>query len=100
MPADRYDIAVVGAGIVGLAVAREILARYGELRLGPRSSQKAIGQKAALHAPSVEQLQRSMQPPCECHDSLLFIPLSRGISRRCAHQLHEPRQGDSALERR
>jgi L-2-hydroxyglutarate oxidase LhgO len=27
MPADRYDIAVVGAGIVGLAVAREVLTR-------------------------------------------------------------------------
>lgn len=27
MPADRYDVAVVGAGIVGLAVAREVLAR-------------------------------------------------------------------------
>ncbi len=27
MPAGRYDVAVVGAGIVGLAVAREVLAR-------------------------------------------------------------------------
>ncbi|MDR2986997.1 MAG: FAD-dependent oxidoreductase, partial [Nocardiopsaceae bacterium] len=27
MPAERYDIAVVGAGIVGLAVAREVLTR-------------------------------------------------------------------------
>ncbi len=27
MPASRYDVAVVGAGIVGLAVAREVLAR-------------------------------------------------------------------------
>ncbi|HEX9554115.1 MAG TPA: FAD-dependent oxidoreductase, partial [Streptosporangiaceae bacterium] len=27
MRPDRYDVAVVGAGIVGLAVAREIVAR-------------------------------------------------------------------------
>ena len=33
MPADRYDIAVVGAGIVGLAVAREVLARRPDAKI-------------------------------------------------------------------
>jgi len=33
MPADRYDVAVVGAGIVGLAAAREVLARRQDARV-------------------------------------------------------------------
>jgi L-2-hydroxyglutarate oxidase len=33
MPADRYDVAVVGAGIVGLAAAREVLARRPDARV-------------------------------------------------------------------
>src|ERR1700686_1834805 len=33
MPVDRYDVAVVGAGIVGLAVARELLARNPDAKI-------------------------------------------------------------------
>src|SRR5215475_2761458 len=33
MASDRYDVAVVGAGIVGLAVAREVLARRPDARV-------------------------------------------------------------------
>ncbi|HEY3904271.1 MAG TPA: L-2-hydroxyglutarate oxidase [Streptosporangiaceae bacterium] len=33
MPVDRHDVAIVGAGIVGLAVARELLARNPDARI-------------------------------------------------------------------
>ncbi|MGH2898376.1 MAG: FAD-dependent oxidoreductase, partial [Solirubrobacteraceae bacterium] len=36
MPADSYDTIIVGAGILGLAVARALLARHGPAGAGPR----------------------------------------------------------------
>jgi (S)-2-hydroxyglutarate dehydrogenase len=33
MPEQRYEIAIIGAGIVGLATAMELLTRFPSLRL-------------------------------------------------------------------
>jgi L-2-hydroxyglutarate oxidase len=45
----HYDVAVVGAGIVGLAVAREMLARRPELRLVIIDKQSRVGQHQTGH---------------------------------------------------
>src|SRR5262245_56657384 len=42
-PVERYDLAVVGAGIVGLATARELLARRLGLRVAVVDAADAVG---------------------------------------------------------
>lgn len=49
MSADRYDVAVVGAGIVGLAVARELLARRPGARILVIDKQRAVAQQQTGH---------------------------------------------------
>jgi (S)-2-hydroxyglutarate dehydrogenase len=49
MTADRYDVAVVGAGIVGLAVAREVLARRPGARVLVIDKQPAVAQQQTGH---------------------------------------------------
>lgn len=49
MTADRYDVAVVGAGIVGLAVARELLARRPDRRILVVDKQPAVAQQQTGH---------------------------------------------------
>jgi (S)-2-hydroxyglutarate dehydrogenase len=49
MPADRYDVAVVGAGIVGLAVAREIRRRRPDSRVLVIDKQPAVAQHQTGH---------------------------------------------------
>lgn len=44
-----YDVVVVGAGIVGLAVARELLHRYPKLQLGILDKEPSIGQHQTGH---------------------------------------------------
>jgi L-2-hydroxyglutarate oxidase LhgO len=44
-----YDVVVVGAGIVGLAVARELLQRYPRLKLGVLDKEPTIGQHQTGH---------------------------------------------------
>src|SRR3954463_12924468 len=44
-----YDVVVVGAGIVGLAVARELLQRYPRLKLGVLDKEDQIGQHQTGH---------------------------------------------------
>jgi (S)-2-hydroxyglutarate dehydrogenase len=44
-----YDVVVVGAGIVGLAVARELLIRYPRMRLGILDKEPSIGQHQTGH---------------------------------------------------
>jgi (S)-2-hydroxyglutarate dehydrogenase len=44
-----YDVVVVGAGIVGLAVARELLIRYPKLRLGILDKEPSIGRHQTGH---------------------------------------------------
>jgi len=44
-----YDVVVVGAGIVGLAVARELLKRYPRLKLGVLDKEPTIGQHQTGH---------------------------------------------------
>src|SRR5262252_2935175 len=44
-----YDVVVVGAGIVGLAVARELLTRYPKMRLGILDKEPSIGQHQTGH---------------------------------------------------
>jgi L-2-hydroxyglutarate oxidase len=46
---DRYDVVVVGAGIVGLAVAREMLARRPGLRLVVVDKEAAVAQHQTGH---------------------------------------------------
>src|SRR3954470_9462503 len=49
-PADgRYDVVVVGAGIVGLAVARELLARRPDLRLAVIDKELEVAQHQTGH---------------------------------------------------
>jgi (S)-2-hydroxyglutarate dehydrogenase len=49
MPAEHYDVAVVGAGIVGLAVARELLVRRPGVRLIVIDKQPAVAQHQTGH---------------------------------------------------
>jgi L-2-hydroxyglutarate oxidase len=49
MPADRYDIAVVGAGIVGLSVAREVLARRPDAKIVVVDKATAVAQHQTGH---------------------------------------------------
>ncbi len=49
MGSDRYDIAVVGAGLVGLAVAREVLARRPGARVIVIDKQSAVAQHQTGH---------------------------------------------------
>ncbi|MGN6792695.1 MAG: L-2-hydroxyglutarate oxidase [Streptosporangiaceae bacterium] len=49
MPADRYDIAVVGAGIVGLAAAREVLARRPDAKVLVIDKAGAVAQHQTGH---------------------------------------------------
>src|SRR6185503_5249675 len=44
-----YDVGVLGAGIVGLAVARELLHRYPKLKLGVLDKEPTIGQHQTGH---------------------------------------------------
>jgi (S)-2-hydroxyglutarate dehydrogenase len=44
-----YDVVVVGAGIVGLAVARELLIRYPKLRLGILDKEPSVGRHQTGH---------------------------------------------------
>src|SRR5437879_6535088 len=46
---DQYDVAVVGAGIVGLAVAREIHARRPDARLVVIDKQEQVAQHQTGH---------------------------------------------------
>lgn len=49
MRSDRYDVAVVGAGIVGLAVAREVLERRPDARVIVIDKQGAVAQHQTGH---------------------------------------------------
>lgn len=49
MSEQRYDIAIIGAGIVGLATALELLARFPSLRLALLEKEQAIGQHQTGH---------------------------------------------------
>ena len=49
MTGQHYDIAIIGAGIVGLATGRELLARFPSLRLVVLEKEQAIGQHQTGH---------------------------------------------------
>jgi len=49
----RFDVAVVGAGIIGLAVARELQARQPGLRLAVLDKEPALGAHQTGHASGV-----------------------------------------------
>ena len=49
MSADRYDVAVVGAGIVGLAVAREVLMRHPDAKVLVIDKADAVAQHQTGH---------------------------------------------------
>ena len=49
MPEARWDLAIIGGGIVGLASARELLIRHPELRLAILEKESAIGQHQTGH---------------------------------------------------
>jgi L-2-hydroxyglutarate oxidase LhgO len=44
-----YDVAVIGAGIIGLAVSRELLSRYPRLRLAVLDKEPAVGRHQSGH---------------------------------------------------
>jgi L-2-hydroxyglutarate oxidase LhgO len=45
----RYDVAVIGAGIIGLGAARELLLRHPRLRLAVLDKEPVIGQHQTAH---------------------------------------------------
>ncbi len=49
MPSDRYDVAIVGAGIVGLAVAREVMLRRPAARVLVVDKQPAVAEHQTGH---------------------------------------------------
>jgi L-2-hydroxyglutarate oxidase len=49
MRSDRYDVAVVGAGIVGLAVAREMVARRPAAKVIVIDQASAVAQHQTSH---------------------------------------------------
>jgi L-2-hydroxyglutarate oxidase LhgO len=49
MPESRYDVIVIGAGIVGLAVAREITLRFPRLRLLVLEKEDGVGRHQSGH---------------------------------------------------
>ncbi len=49
----RYDLAIIGAGIVGLATAMELLTRFPSLRLVVLEKEQAIGQHQTGHSSGV-----------------------------------------------
>jgi L-2-hydroxyglutarate oxidase LhgO len=44
-----YDVVVIGAGILGLAVGRELLSRYPQMRIGVLDKEPTIGQHQTGH---------------------------------------------------
>src|SRR3954454_3859547 len=44
-----YDVVVIGAGIIGLAVSRELLRRFPRLRLAVLDKEPAVGQHQSGH---------------------------------------------------
>ena len=44
-----YDVVVIGAGIVGMAVSRELLSRYPRLRLAVLDKEPSVGQHQTGH---------------------------------------------------
>jgi L-2-hydroxyglutarate oxidase LhgO len=44
-----YDVVVIGAGIIGLAVSRELLSRFPRLRLGVLDKEPSVGQHQSGH---------------------------------------------------
>jgi L-2-hydroxyglutarate oxidase LhgO len=44
-----YDVVVIGAGILGLAVSRELLSRYPRMRLGVLEKEPSVGQHQTGH---------------------------------------------------
>ena len=44
-----YDVVVIGAGILGLAVSRELLSRYPRLRLAVLDKEPSVGQHQTGH---------------------------------------------------
>ena len=55
MPADRYDVAVIGAGIVGLAVAREDLARRPDANIIVIDKSPAVARHQTGHNSGVDR---------------------------------------------
>src|ERR1051326_43946 len=49
MQVRSYDVVVIGAGILGLGVSRELLSRYPHLRLGVLDKEAGIGQHQSGH---------------------------------------------------
>src|SRR5919199_6253319 len=49
MTVRSYDEVVIGAGIIGLAVGRELLGRYPRLRLAVLDKEPAVGQHQSGH---------------------------------------------------
>src|SRR6188474_2765527 len=89
-PMRSYDVVVVGAGIVGLAVARELLHRYPRLQLGILDKEPTIGQhqtghnSGVLHS-GIYYAPGSLKADCASKDSASCTPTaSRKASRPTA----------------
>lgn len=82
MPADRHDVAVVGAGTVGLAVARELHARRPDAKLIVIDKADAVAQYQTGHNSGV------------IHAGVYY---ARAVSRR--HLVARAGQGDRGLVR-
>ncbi len=71
-----YDVVIIGAGIVGLAVSREILSRYPRLRLAVLDKEPSVGQHQTGHNSGV------------LHSGIYYAPGSLK-ARLCVHGQRE-----------
>jgi len=71
-----YDVVIIGAGIVGLAVSRELLSRYPRLRLAVLDKEPSVGQHQTGHNSGV------------LHSGLYYAPGSLK-ARLCVQGQHE-----------
>lgn len=73
MTEQRYDIAIIGAGIVGLATAMELMGRFPSLRLAVLEKEQAIGQHQTGHCSTISSWM-DRQGCCTCAMPLLPPP--------------------------
>jgi len=71
-----YDVVIIGAGIVGLAVSRELLSRYPRLRLAVLDKEPSVGQHQTGHNSGV------------LHSGIYYAPGSLK-ARLCVQGQHE-----------
>jgi (S)-2-hydroxyglutarate dehydrogenase len=81
VPDARFDVVVVGAGILGLATARELLARHPELGVAVLDKEHRIGAHQTGHASGV--VHRGVYYPPGSHKARLCVEGAELLLRYC-----------------